>query len=558
MRAIYPLLLAGLLGFITMESYGQCENKWNSSLSISDNETLTSDGSCVYGTVGTDLTYSLSNLGRTLTVENDVTINVGDENTFAITGSSIARNFVLEIEENATLTINGNFRMNYHCDLKLDGKLIVKGDLNTAGWDFLMNFDLGDNAILVVEGDANFNRGYGSNTDHIYVLGQSSSELNNFTTVNVGSDPFSNTKALDFDESSTSIDFWDDTKLVASDRSSNKVSAYLLSNLTINSSSGWYGKYLKVTAYGFDADDIVMPDQSGGAIQSIQELKSRIGKVKWDVQNATVKNKIDRYHVNKNNGEDDDDDLSGEGDAETYTYLTKSRKIVIEFVDTYAEVVTTYPEYLSGGRLNGIMSIDEIEVSNNNVGDLPIELSSFTVASTDQQSVALSWTSAMEINNDYYEVLRSVDQANWESIGIISGAGNSNYAIDYTFIDEEPLSRAYYQLVQYDFDGGSEAFGPLFISLQKDDVDNFQVKTYPNVIHDEPISLSIQDLSTTNAIMVQVIDNMGSIVYQEEIENLAKKSILKPVQLPSNLPSGMYFMIVKAGRQVAKNKLILQ
>ncbi|NME66972.1 T9SS type A sorting domain-containing protein [Flammeovirga aprica] len=556
MRAIYPLLLTGALGFITMNSYGQCNTKWNTSLSITDNVTMDSDGSCVYGTGASDLTYSLANGGRTLTIDKDVTIDVGEFNTFAITGSNLLNNFTLQVNEGATLTINGNFRMNYHCDLILIGNLIVKGDLNTAGWDFFMNFDLGDNAVLAVEGDANFNRGYGSNKDRIYVLGESSSVGGGFDAVNVGSDPFSTTQSLDFNALSASINFWDESKLVEGDRSGNKVSVYILSELTVNTASGWYGKYLRVKAFGFDNNEIDLPNQASlGTITSLQDLKDRIATVKWEVKNNTVKDKLDHYH---DNGKTNTNHLTKEENSTMQDYFSQNRKIVIEFVDSPSDAKAVYESYPSNARMSAVQNIEEIEIEND-MGDLPIILSSFSIRTTDQQTVELKWTSAMEINNDYYEVFRSVNQTNWESIGTMDGAGNTNYAIDYTFIDEQPLPEAYYKLVQYDFDGQNEAYGPLFVTLKGDTDPTFQAKLYPNVLHRNEVSnLSIQGASAGADFSIEVINNQGNTIYQEVIENLAGSSILKPLNLPSKMPSGMYYMIVKSGRKVVKNKLILQ
>ena len=91
-------------------------------------------------------------------------------------------------------------------------------------------------------------------------------------------------------------------------------------------------------------------------------------------------------------------------------------------------------------------------------GSLPIELLFFEATRMDNY-VILSWSTATEINNDYFTVYRSIDGFDWEIVGNIMGAGNSNYKINYEYIDYNPYnSITYYKLEQTDFDGTTESF----------------------------------------------------------------------------------------------------
>ncbi|KXX68488.1 T9SS type A sorting domain-containing protein [Flammeovirga sp. SJP92] len=567
MRAIYPFLLAGALGFITMESYGQCANLKSD---FDTDAVFTSDANCSFAD---DLTLSSNSSARKVEVKNDsdelsVTIDLNG-NTLSLGGRDQAFNYPsgvnLIVGETDTLIINGNLYINTNSSVQVDGVLIVRGNVDTYDGTLISDYgtdnigvNVGNSGIISVSGSADFGRATNENPQNIYATGglDNRSGNGNFSNAIVGSDPFSTDKVLDFNELSASIDFWDESKLVAGDRSGNKISVYILNDLTVNSASGWYGKYLKVTAYGFDNNEIVLPNQSSlGKITSLQDLKDRIVAIKWEVKNQNVSEKLDHYH---DNGKTDTKHLTKSENTTMQNYFSQSRKIVIEFVDTPLEAKASYENYPSNARLSAVNAIDEIEVENN-MGDLPIILSTFSIGITEQQTVKLQWTSAMEINNDYYEVLRSVDQKNWESIGILDGAGNTTYAIDYTFVDEEPLFEAYYKLVQYDFDGQNESYGPLFIALEDDGVNDFQVNLYPNVINGNQVpNLSIQDVSKGNDILIQVYNNSGRAIYQEVIKNLAGNSLLKPVPLPSNLPSGMYYMVIKSGLKATKKKLVLQ
>ena len=84
---------------------------------------------------------------------------------------------------------------------------------------------------------------------------------------------------------------------------------------------------------------------------------------------------------------------------------------------------------------------------------LPIQLIYFKGFSTGNTH-QLSWTTATELNNNYFAVMRSVDGTIWEEIGQLEGNGNSSIEQHYSFEDEFPLQGLnYYRLQQYDING---------------------------------------------------------------------------------------------------------
>ncbi len=91
---------------------------------------------------------------------------------------------------------------------------------------------------------------------------------------------------------------------------------------------------------------------------------------------------------------------------------------------------------------------------------LPIELSAMIVSvlhnakSPQGASVAVHFTTTTERDNAGFVIERSADGRNFDAIGNIAGAGNSDGVKHYTFIDENPLKGiGYYRLKQMDFDG---------------------------------------------------------------------------------------------------------
>ena len=96
-------------------------------------------------------------------------------------------------------------------------------------------------------------------------------------------------------------------------------------------------------------------------------------------------------------------------------------------------------------------------------GILPIDLLSFS-SRIDPWQVTLQWSTATEINNDYFTIERSPDMLSWEVVGHVEGAGFSNQLLNYSFSDGFPAEGLiYYRLKQTDFDGRYEYFSPLAV-----------------------------------------------------------------------------------------------
>jgi hypothetical protein len=91
---------------------------------------------------------------------------------------------------------------------------------------------------------------------------------------------------------------------------------------------------------------------------------------------------------------------------------------------------------------------------NSASAPLPITLISFKANITESQQTVLKWATASEKDNDYFEIERSKNALDFESVGKIKGKGTIDLRNDYTFTDESPLKGInYYRLKQVDFDG---------------------------------------------------------------------------------------------------------
>jgi len=147
---------------------------------------------------------------------------------------------------------------------------------------------------------------------------------------------------------------------------------------------------------------------------------------------------------------------------------------------------------------------------------LPINLVSFN-ADFNGKDIIVNWSTATEINNNYYTLERSSDIKKWNKIAEIPGAGNSNQVLNYSFVDTDPLlGTSYYRLKQTDFDGKFEYFGPVSVSCDGIFV-NSGITIFPNPAEEK---VSIQSENTDLA-TVYLSDITGRTISEYYKSNLS-------------------------------------
>ena len=143
---------------------------------------------------------------------------------------------------------------------------------------------------------------------------------------------------------------------------------------------------------------------------------------------------------------------------------------------------------------------------------LPIELISFNAA-PDNGEVELTWTTASEINNDYFTIERSTDGISWEGIKQVDGSENSNVILNYSAVDENPYPGvSYYRLKQTDFNGATSHSNSVAVSLASIQI----ISAYPNP-SDGEISFIISS-EFEDALAVRITDTKGALVKQIDFE----------------------------------------
>jgi hypothetical protein len=184
---------------------------------------------------------------------------------------------------------------------------------------------------------------------------------------------------------------------------------------------------------------------------------------------------------------------------------------------------------------------------------VPVELTSFTAVSQNRQ-VTLNWATATEINNNGFEVQRSIANSEFVTIGFVRGNGTTTTASEYTYIDKNLLDASYsYRLKQIDYNGNYEYSDAVEVEVRS--LDSYSLEqNYPNPFN--PVTKIGYVISEKTNVKVTIMNALG-----EEIALLANETQDQGFhQLEfngTNLPSGIYFYSLQAGNFTETKKMML-
>ena len=146
---------------------------------------------------------------------------------------------------------------------------------------------------------------------------------------------------------------------------------------------------------------------------------------------------------------------------------------------------------------------------------LPVTLKSFKATLQNQQTF-LTWKTATEINNDYFEVEHSNDAVRFSPVGKVKGNGNLVIEQSYAFIHSNiKKGKQFYRLAQYDFDG-TVRYSPVLVVIAGSAI-SLQISPNParnilNVVASSTLENTKYTVHSSNGkLVLQGILNAGKI-----------------------------------------------
>jgi hypothetical protein len=174
---------------------------------------------------------------------------------------------------------------------------------------------------------------------------------------------------------------------------------------------------------------------------------------------------------------------------------------------------------------------------------IPVELTSFN-ALVIGSSVELKWSTATELNNSGFEILRSVrNDNNWQALGFVPGFGTTTEPKDYSFIDNSIESGTYYyKLKQVDFDGSFSYSNAVQVDF--DIPQEFSLsQNYPNPFN--PATKIKFTIPVDSRVKIKIFSSLGELITEAADGNFSS-GIHEINYNGVTLSSGIYFYTLEA------------
>jgi hypothetical protein len=184
----------------------------------------------------------------------------------------------------------------------------------------------------------------------------------------------------------------------------------------------------------------------------------------------------------------------------------------------------------------GFPSFSDVTLATFN-SPLPVTFGGFSSDCT-TEGVALFWTTYSEQNASHWLIERSRDGVIWDVIANVPAYGNTNSTMHYEFTDAKAIGfEGYYRLLQVDFDGLSESFGPFYAGCSSSANEEMQLNVFPNPASFDTY-LEIK-LPQDNNVEVQVVlmDATGRSIANNQV--IIKKKSVQHWSL-EQLQNGLY------------------
>jgi hypothetical protein len=176
---------------------------------------------------------------------------------------------------------------------------------------------------------------------------------------------------------------------------------------------------------------------------------------------------------------------------------------------------------------------------------LPVNLINFEGRWDDVKSLnQLNWSTASEINNDYFIIERALTAEEFLPVGRINGSGNSSSPQYYTFPDKQvdPGTNYFYRLRQVDYNQRFTYSKIIKIQTSSSRLQEHTVLMYPNPAIDN-IFLRVGSTPVSD-ILINIYNQNGVNVYRDYISDINENTNLLERFHPAQMPAGVYSVLL--------------
>ncbi|HEY0676925.1 MAG TPA: T9SS type A sorting domain-containing protein [Chitinophagaceae bacterium] len=215
-----------------------------------------------------------------------------------------------------------------------------------------------------------------------------------------------------------------------------------------------------------------------------------------------------------------------------YSGLTAGTSVRYEFIfDTQ-----------NGAAGDGVIVFDNFANGGSAIS-LPVKLDNFEAAK-EGSAIKLSWQSSEEAGVSRYEIQRSADGINFQTIGTVSAANMRSY----TYVDVLPSSaNNFYRLRIVDLDN---VYRISHIVSVKSKV-SMNIEAYPNPVRDRMI---VQHPKAISGTRLQLVNLSGQVLKDVQIP---ANAVVTPLDL-TGFKSGTYYIVFRSGAENFSQRITKQ
>jgi hypothetical protein len=237
--------------------------------------------------------------------------------------------------------------------------------------------------------------------------------------------------------------------------------------------------------------------------------------------------------------------------------------ITINYTMTAPGHGTTLTSTDFGSHYNNIDEIDVassttfgVAISNIQTATpvaLPLTLTDFS-GQRSGNDVLLQWTTASEQNTSHFDIQRGIDGIDYNSVGAVAAAGNSNVQLHYSYTDPLPATAAsqyFYRLQMVDLDGNF-TYSPVLRITGSTQTPVIQV--YPNPFRNQ--TQLVFNSPSAGTAQLTVTDMAGRLLLTGSLPVPQGNTVI-PIPMLATLPKGVYALRIVFGG-TNKSQLIVK
>jgi hypothetical protein len=179
----------------------------------------------------------------------------------------------------------------------------------------------------------------------------------------------------------------------------------------------------------------------------------------------------------------------------------------------------------------------KIVFKSNFGGVLPVTFTDVK-AVAQNKDIAVEWNVGNELNIKNYEVQKSTDAVNFETMNAVASQGNNNGSRTYNWLDKNPVAGINYYRIRSIGNNGRIQVSPV-VKVNMTNIKGI-VTVYPNPVTDGSIKLQFSNMEK-GKYNVHLMNTAGQLIFSSQFDH-AGGSLVKIIKIDHLLAKGIYHL----------------